>query len=251
MDRAGKLWVCAAAVMLCAAAAQASMGTVNISNIGYYNQKANVWGGGLTGKEIWSGVYTWNVVGWTGLGQYVPGWGFCLELPQEGKSGWLDLIALDQAPLPPLYGTPMGMTKADAIRELWGRFFDPAWKTGGDPGKAEAFSAAIWEIIYETDATWDVSSGTGFYATNLDATQANTWLSALDGTGPKADNLVALSRDDGQDYVVEIPEPATMLVLGLGGLLRLRKKNRFIVDDQSEGGLTRGESPFFYSINGS
>lgn len=224
MDRIRKVWVCAAVFVVLAVAAQASMGTVNISNLGYFNEKATVTGGGLSGKEVWSGVYTWNVAGWTGQGQYVPGWGFCIELAQLGTVGWLDLIALDQAPLPALYGTPTGMTKADAIRELWGRFFDPAWAAGSDTGKAEAFGAAIWEIVYETEATWDVSSGAGFLATDLDATQANAWLDALDGNGPKASNLVALSRIDGQDYVVQIPEPATLLILGLGSMLCRRKK---------------------------
>ncbi len=224
MDRAGKLWLCVVVFVGVVVAAQASMGTVNISNLGYYNQKANVWGGGFTGQEVWSGVYTWNVVGWTGLGQYVPGWGFCIELAQQGQSGVLGLIALDQAPRPPEHGTPMGLTKADAVRELWGRFFNPAWATGGDAAKAEAFGAAIWEIVYETDATWDVTTGAGFKATNLDAAQANLWLSQLNGQGPMANNLVATSSAERQDYVVQIPEPVSLILLAAGaGLLRRRR----------------------------
>lgn len=207
------------AICLIVAGTQAAVGTVNLQGRGYYNETAVLYGGGLNGVEAWSGVYTWTVVGWTGLGKDVPGWGFCLELAQEGKNGWHDLLELQDAPLPSQYGTPMGMVKADYIRELWGRYFDPAWPTGADTQKAEAFSAAIWEIVYETESIWDVTSGTGFKATGVEqAALANSWLASLNGQGPKATNLYAVSRDDGQDYVVQIPEPMTILILALGSI---------------------------------
>lgn len=219
------VWV--VGVLLVAVSAEATLlGTVNIQNRNNaLSDQCKLWGGSLVGVTAKTGVYSWTNAGSTGLGQYVPDWGFCIELPQQEKNGWHDVIPLQEAPLPPLYGSPMGIAKADAIRELWGRFFDANWLTGADKQKAEAFSTAIWEIVYETDATWNVSSGTGFYAINIEQVAlANSWLSQLDGTGPKADNLVAISTEEWQDFVVQIPEPATLAMLALGSLLVLRKK---------------------------
>ena len=122
--------------------------------------------------------------------------------------------------------TPIGTTKANYIRELWGRDFNPAWTTGADRQMAEAFGAAIWEIIYETDPTWDVTSGTGFHATGIEqAATANLWLSQLDGDPAYfANNLVATSSPDGQDYVVQIPEPMTVMYSRLGALSIVRRR---------------------------
>jgi hypothetical protein len=203
------------------------LGTVNIQNHNQnYSDQAQLFGGGLTGGTYYTGVYSWTNEGGTGAGPWVPNWGFCIELTQEARNGWQDVIPLAEAPLPafPIYGTPMGATKANYIRELWGRNFDPTWATGANREYAEAFSVAIWEIIYETDPTWNVTTGAGFHADSIQqADTANLWLSQLNGdTAYFAPGLVA--TNDGQDYLVQIPEPATLSLLAVGAAALLRRR---------------------------
>ena len=216
-------------IALTSTASATLLGTVNVQNHNNaLSDIGTVWGGGLSGLTGYTGVYSWTNAGGTGLGAMVPNWGFCIELIQGPYNGWQDVVPLNEAS----DSTPMGTTKANYIRELWGRDFDPAWTTGANRQLAEAFGAALWEIIYETDPVWDVTSGTGFHATGIEqAATANLWLSQLDGDPAYfATNLVATSSPYGQDYLIQspgsviIPEPMTVIMLSLGALSMLRRR---------------------------
>jgi len=197
-----------------------------------------IWGGGHSGLSVYGGAYMFEKTGGAGEGELWPDGpigGFCMDLAQWLGSSSLtyEVLKPEEGPRPTTFlGGPMGEDKADYLRELWGRFFDPSWVGGGSftseqNNQAEAFAAAVWEIIYEdlpaSASAWDVSSDgsagdLGFRATNLDSATANAWLHALDGTGPKA-NLRGLSNNCKQDFLVEVPEPATVALLGLGTLI--------------------------------
>ncbi|MGA2071747.1 MAG: PEP-CTERM sorting domain-containing protein [Sedimentisphaerales bacterium] len=219
--------------ILTSTASATLLGTVNVQNHNNgLSDVGTIWGGGWSGLTCYTGLYSWTNAGGTGPGLEVPNWGFCIELTQGPYTGWQDVIPLDEASLPAAYGTPVGINKANYIRELWGRDFDPAWITGADEKLSEAFGVAIWEIIYETDPTWNVTSGTGFHATGIEqADTANLWLSQLNGnTAYFANNLVATSSPYGQDYLIQIPkatsvpEPITVIMFGLGALSVVRKR---------------------------
>ena len=80
---------------------------------------------------------------------------FCLEPDQEFPSGntvAYNVIALDSDPT----NGPTGAAKANAIRELWGRF---RGAIGTDGTKAAAFQMAVWEIV--TDSGRDLSAEQG------------------------------------------------------------------------------------------
>jgi len=225
------------------------VGTVDIAYSGLNAvDTMTVWGGGHDGENIYAGEYTVNKTGGTGQGNL---WAngnigiFCIDLPEWASSNTLsyDVVKLDEGPVTnPLFGGPMGEQKADFLSELWGRFYNSSWGDGSytaqDKNDAEAFAADVWEIVFEdlpsvSGNAWDVTKdGTagnlGFRAENLDWSKANSWLSQLDGTGPKAD-LRAFTNAGAQDYLVQVPEPATLVLFGLGSLLFVRKNRKAAV----------------------
>ncbi len=193
--------------------------------------------------EAGAGVYLLNKTADTGIGSTWPNGlvpGFCIELQETAPtSTYTYQVAMPEDAYNSITGQTMGTTKANYIRELWAKYYDNSWAGSGSHtaqqnAAAEAFAAAIWEIVYEdlpaTPLGWDVSTdGTlgirGFAAEDLDATTANTWLHSLTGGGAKADLRVFINQGQ-QDYLVAVPEPATVLMLGLGGVLSLMRGRR-------------------------
>ncbi len=223
-----------------------SLGTVDIvhSNYGAYDHDGiAVWGAGRDGTMMYGGLYMLYKTAGTGEGNIWPNGligGFCIELhePAPHNTYTYDVVMPENA-YNSYIGETLGAQKADYLRELWGRFFDPAWASGGpystgQNSAAEAFAAAVWEIIYEdlpaSPLQWDVAvDGTacsgGFRAEGFDAALANSWLHSLTGCGPKAD-LRVFVYDGQQDYIVEVPEPATIALLGFGGIFTLLTRRR-------------------------
>ncbi|MBM3763358.1 MAG: PEP-CTERM sorting domain-containing protein [Acidobacteria bacterium] len=156
---------------------------------------------------------------------------FCLEPLQPVSPLILDynVVSLEQATTN-IGG--MGPAKAEFIRELIGRFY-PVVGVALDNTTAGAMQMALWEIIREDKAAngFNVNAGLVQYRNESLPMKAlaQSYLDALDGTGPKAMNLIAYTNADKQDilFQVQTPEPATYATLGaalLGlGWMRRRK----------------------------
>lgn len=203
----------------------------------------SVWGGGSYGDGVEAGVYTLSKVSDSGIGSTWhngPVAGFCVELNEAASTQTLRYaVGMPDDMIVSYTGSTLGTTKSNYLRELWARYYDPAW-VQSVPGthygrEAAAFAAAVWEIVYEdvptSSARWDVTAdGTsglgGFLAQNVDAATANRWLQSLDGYGPKADLRVFMNAG-AQNYLVAVPEPATLALLGLGGLALIRRRRPY------------------------
>jgi hypothetical protein len=166
---------------------------------------------------------------------------FCIE-PREfvsaGTTYTYDFNALEQ-------GTTniggMGTVKANELRELFGRYY-PVLGAALTSDQGSAMQIAVWEIVRETSATLNIHNGNVTFQNPanpaVDTTAmilAQTYLSSLDGTGPKLNNIYALTSGSlgvpgNQDLVVQViasPEPATLVtmgaaLIGLGLVLRKR-----------------------------
>ena len=224
-------------------------GTVTMSNVGYgAKDTMKIWGGGWNGLTVYAGVFLFNKTAGTGDGGLLDNGtisGFCMDLSEYLASGsqTYDVLMLEDGPRPTTFlGGPMGQQKTAFLAELWGRFYNPAWASGGtynsqQKSDAGAFAAAVWEIIYEDipalSSDWDVTiDGTGgsrgFRVENLDYQTANNWLHTLDGTGSMA-QLRSLSLIGSQDFIVEVPaqvpEPSSIAIFAVMGIFLSGRKN--------------------------
>lgn len=216
------------------------LGTADIEHSGYGAKDViTVWGGGYSGTNVYGGVYMLDKTGGTGEGNLWPNGqigSFCIELNENSPGSPLQYdVVMPEYVYNSFLVSYMGTAKADYLRELWGRFQLPEWADGGpyssyENSTAEAFAAAVWEIVYEdlpaSPLNYDVTVG-AFQAENADTSLANYFLHQLTGSGPMAD-LRAFVYQGKQDFLVEVPEPTTIALLGISGLLSLLRRRRNI-----------------------
>ncbi len=232
--------LCVLTVAVCACVAQGRVQqNVQLRFSGYgAGCDVELCGEEFQGGRYTAGVYMLDTIRVPGQAESLPSdplAGFCIELNQgiPHTEREYDIVLLEDAYVPSL-DEPVGPEKAAWISELFGRYYDPAWNGTGvhseqHSAEAEAFAIAVWEIVYEEPSErwkviFDAEEVPGrFGARRYQTALADTWLSSLDGTGPMAE-LRALVNEDRQDYVVVIPEPASLVLLAAGAVLLRRSR---------------------------
>lgn len=90
---------------------------------------------------------------------------------------------------------------------------------------AAALGVAIWEVLYETDATFDAGDGYFSITDNQDVLdQANILLGSVPSSYTPSNGWMLLQGDTVQGVV--IPEPTTLGLLGVGAAGFLVKRHR-------------------------
>ena len=167
---------------------------------------------------VWAGCYLVDIQDSTSI-----------QIANAYKSFCMD--ALLDPPFDYANATAVAATPA-ALEWMWGTYYDDVIDNAVE---AAAFQLAYWEVMHETSGSWDVAGGS-FYLFDLNTSSsnnngatianlvsyANTYLNS--STWTQKAELLMLPAAGCQPFIVEIPEPATMAILGLGGLLLRRKK---------------------------
>jgi len=174
---------------------------------------------------------------------------FCLEPLQPAAVGTNKTYTLQSLSAGSTDIGGMGAQRAGMIRELFGRFY-PDFSKSLTQEQSAALQMATWEILREkidpssctvmplaySDLDVTVAHGDIFftYATDGSIALAQSYLNALNGSGPMASGLAALTLPEvqgqpSQDLLVQvIPEPSTSLLMGLGavGFWWIQKRKR-------------------------
>jgi hypothetical protein len=167
-------------------------------------------------------------------GEYVT---FCTDLTQN-VSGTLKTFAvedLENMPNSPNVPT-MGADAAQAVFDIFKAANAEQMKANADKALATAFQLAVWEIVYDFDASvgnasLDVNNGdfkvTAFQ--NGFADNVTTYLSSLlgaVGNGGHGQGIYGVASGQGQDQLLVVPLPAPLLLtaIGLGGAAIVRRR---------------------------
>jgi hypothetical protein len=176
--------------------------------------------GGDTSRETRAGKFNWT----KDSGDYdgVDGdfSSFCIELVEQVGNGNQYTFGIETtADAPNTMPPGMGAAKADLLSEYFGRFIDVADMSSNK--EMAAFQLGVWEIVY--DDGLDLEDGD--FRVMSDGNEnalAQSWLNALDGSGPRI-GLDALVAEGIQDQVV-VPEPASLVMALAAMLVAMRRR---------------------------
>jgi MYXO-CTERM domain-containing protein len=146
---------------------------------------------------------------------------FCTDVYQGTNTGPHPYSILPVAALP--LNAPMGAAAQTALEELYA--YAAGAQYGNDAAYACAFQLAVWEIVNDL-GNLDLSNG-AFQASGYSAAAAGhlAGMFAAIGLGGYAD-IVGLGNETYQDYIIEVPGPGALALVGMAGIVgRRRRRN--------------------------
>lgn len=206
-----KLSACLLVLGSTAAAANAAIIEAHLTSISPERHMDVSWDGGAHFRTLHTGVNNFLVTGGDAFTAGSTFRGFCIDLNQTisfNASNIFVVTPVENAPVP---GGGMGLSDANLLRELWGRYYSLAMSN--DQGAA--FQSAVWEIVF--DSGLNISTGTvQVDGNNTVETLAQAWLDSLNGDTAHFAPVYALTSTGTQDMLV--PAPGAFALLGLGAL---------------------------------
>ena len=143
--------------------------------------------------------------------------GYCVEIYQD--AGTADVTELPVSSL----------QNGDMVAYLY-----ETYHAGADTGlKAAALQVAIWEVINESAKNaFNAGSGKFHISQNSDVRKlANEWLSTLPNSYQLPSSALVLHSPTNQDVLIgsgrQVPEPACLAVLALGGMVMMARRKHF------------------------
>ncbi len=207
-----------AAVLATAAGAQASVVIATFNGASPSRTFDITVNGGSTTSNVRAGLMNWTRTGGDAPGLSPTFWTFCIELSQHVSNNQSYTYTLTAPELAP-NTSPMGLSRADLLSELFGRFI--AALDFSSQNQVSGFQLAIWEIVHDDGLDLAAGDFQVLSGNTTARTMAQNYLNAIDGTGPRV-TLQALVSNTKQDQI--IPTPGAIALLGIGGLVATRRR---------------------------
>lgn len=220
------LFIVTASALSLAAAAQADFVDVQYTGTGVgYN--VNVLSPGFNGNVFAGQILTTltNSTAGPNYGNLNGNWiVFCCELPQyvNGASIPYEVLPVSSVPL----AGPMGAAAATAISEVY--FAAAGTQYGGDSDLAAAFQIAVWELAldYAGGPAGVGDLGVGNFQVSGTTAATDAYLAALLGAVGSGNTaaILGLGNESAQDFIIEVPAPGAIALLGVAGLVGRRRR---------------------------
>jgi hypothetical protein len=166
---------------------------------------------------------------------------WCIQVFQGLENGAtydFESVALELVPQAPPAPGPMGVTKANLLRDASARWLGADSRVIGSAGSANAAAAAfnslVWEITHENFASSDInvalsrmSLTTGALRANLTGESAviyGNMIASLGVGGWQTVSCEGWLNTSAQDQFRTVPGPAALALLACGGLLTRRRR---------------------------
>jgi len=229
-----------AAAVVAAAAGAASADTVNVKFVGTgKGSNVKIIAPGVN-QNVFAGQLKHEMSGGTGLGAILNGTyvTYCTDITQHVTSTTKSYTVVPIEDVPNV--SPMGLSKADALRNLYSFGAGVQLTPAATNDFAAAFQLAVWEVVSDfnsnlgvsslsiTDGTFKAKSTNGNALSSGITNQLNNLFAGIfnlpEGSAPV--EIAGISHATAQDQIVTVPTPGALALAGLGGGLLIKRRRK-------------------------